>query len=326
MDPSERPVDELRKATWIERISNLRRRQVGTAFSVETRSLLPSFFIVGPPRTGTSWLHEALRSHAILPFPTKETRFFDTHFSRGIEWYRAHYPVGRNGLPIGEIAPTYFASGEAREHIARVVPGARIVCIFRDPLERLLSLYRVKRAYGLIPWSFEQALRQDPEFIDTSRYSANLRAWQRTFGAGQVLATVYDDLRDDPPSYLNRVVDFVGIRRFRLRSAQNNSIHTSESLTHPRNYRRTRNASRMADWLKAQRMDRLVAAVRNSPLRKLFLGGGRPFTEPSPELVLGLREFFLPEIEALEVVLNRDLSTWKYSNTRSIADGASVNL
>jgi LPS sulfotransferase NodH len=325
MDPSERLSDEPRKPTRIDRISDRRRRQITTVFPVEGRQQLPSFFIVGPPRTGTSWLHEVLRSHAVLPFPTKETRFFDTHFDRGLEWYLAHYPAGRNGSPIGEIAPTYFASGEARSRIAQIVPQARVVCIFREPLERLLSLYRVKRAYGLIPWSFEQAFRQDSEFIETSRYSVNLKAWQQTFG-GQGLATVYDDLRDDPQMYLDQVVDFIGVPRFRLTHAQKSSVHASEKLTHPRNYNRTRNASRMADWLKAQRMDRLVAAVRNSPLRRLFLGGGRPFAEPSAELVLQLREFFLPEIETMESLLNRDLSAWKRGKTEPRAGAASAAL
>ena len=321
MDPSERPFDE-RKPTWLQRISNHRRRQITTAFRVEARQLLPSFFIVGPPRTGTSWLHEVLRGHAILPSPTKETRFFDSHFNRGLEWYRAHYPAGEDRLPVGEIAPTYFAAERARLRIAQVIPQARIVCVFRDPLERLLSLYRVKRAYGLIAWSFEQACRQDPEFIETSRYSINLRAW-RSLSAGQVLATVYDDLRDDPQTYLDQVVDFIGIPRFCLTQAQKCSVHASEKLTHPRNYNRTRNASRMADWLKAQRMDGLVAAVRKSPLRRLFLGGGRPFAEPSAEFVLRLREFFLPEIETMEWMLNRDLSGWKRAKAEPLAGAAS---
>ena len=325
MDPSERSVDELRKPTWIERISNRRHLNAAPAYAPND-GVLPSFFIVGPPRTGTSWLHEILRWHTVLPSPTKETRFFDSHFHRGIAWYRAHYQRKRTGLPVGEIAPTYFASSEARRRIAQIVPNARIVCVFRDPFERVLSLYRVKRAFGMIPWSFEQALQHDPEFLDTSRHSENLLEWQKALGADQVLVTLYDDLRDDPQSYVDHIVDFLGIRRFRLTTSQGNSVHASESLTHPRSYVRTRNASRMADWLKAQRLDTLVAAVRNSPLRRLFLGGGRPFTEPSPELAARLREFFLPEVEALEAVLNRDLSAWKCSKTEPLVGVASARL
>jgi hypothetical protein len=252
-----------------------------------------------------------LRGQVILPRTTKETRFFDTHFHRGLDWYRAHYPRKTEGRRIGEVAPTYFASAEARERIAQLLPTARVVCIFRDPVERLLSLYRLKRAYGLIPWSFEQAIVNDPELMSTSRYSAHLRGWQNALGPHQVLATIYDDLLDDPQGFLDRLVDFIGVPRFALTPLQNRWVHGSESLTHPRSYARTRNATRVADWLKAQRFDRLVAAIRNSPLRQFFLSGGRPFADPPSEFAARLYELFRPEVEELEAILKRDLGEWK---------------
>jgi hypothetical protein len=311
MDAPQRAAEHLHKRSWLERLSlHAPAGAQGNGFAT-TADFLPSFFVVGPPRTGTSWLHDILRGQAVLPSPTKETRFFDTHFHRGIDWYRAHYPAKINSQTVGEIAPTYFASDKARQRIAQLLPEARVVCIFRDPVERILSLYRVKRAYGLIPSSFEHAVVHDPEFMETSRYTANLRAWQNTLGRDQVMVTLYDDLQTDPQTYLDSIVDFIGIPRFTLTAAQNHSVHGSDSLTHPRNYARTRNATRMADWLKAQRLDKLVAAVRESPLRKLFLGGGRPFAEPSPELTARLYELFRPEVEELEKILQRDLSTWK---------------
>jgi Sulfotransferase domain len=144
---------------------------------------MPSFVLCcRPPRTGTSWLYEVLRGRVILPLATKETRFFDTHFHRGLEWYRAHYPPQTVSSCVGEVAPTYFASVEASHRIAQLIPAARVVCIFRDPVERILSLYRLKRAYGLIPWTFEQAIVKDPELMDTSRYSEHYRAWQNALG------------------------------------------------------------------------------------------------------------------------------------------------
>src|SRR5215469_12091964 len=85
---------------------------------------LPTFFVVGPPRTGTSWLHRVLGDCAILPAPTKETRFFDKYFHKGLGWYRARLPHAIDGRRVGEVAPTYFASPEARERIARLVPDA----------------------------------------------------------------------------------------------------------------------------------------------------------------------------------------------------------
>src|ERR1700756_3557481 len=91
---------------------------------------LPSFFVVGPPRTGTTWLHSVLGQCAWLSHPTKETRFFDKYFDRGLGWYTSHYKRANGGRVVGEVAPTYFASATARERIAKLIPVAKIVCTF----------------------------------------------------------------------------------------------------------------------------------------------------------------------------------------------------
>ncbi len=174
--------------SWIERISATAiGRARGIGLNTSNGSRLPSFFVIGPPRTGTTWLYEILRDRTLLPAPTKETRFFDKHFHRGIDWYRAHYPHTAADRHVGEIAPTYFASIEASERIARILPQAKVVCVFRHPVERVMSLYKLKRAYGLIPWNFEQAMICDPEMLESSRYATKLKAWQRTLGTEQVL-------------------------------------------------------------------------------------------------------------------------------------------
>ena len=276
--------------------------------------MLPSFFIVGPPRTGTTWLHEILRHRAILPRATKETRFFDIHFHRGLRWYQGHYPSSERAQVVGEVAPTYFASREACHRIQELIPTAKVVCIFRNPVERLVSLYRVKRAYGFIPWTFEEALRRDPELIESGRYATHLRGWQRAFGMHQVLTTFFDDLRSDPQQYVDTLADFLGIPRFTVPAHALRAIYTSETMTHPRSYHRTHRASLLADWLKARRLGHLVGMINRSPVRKLFLGGGAHFAQPTQELSKSVYELFDSEIEQLETMTNRDLSGWKASS------------
>lgn len=278
---------------------------------VDSGKPLPSFFVVGPPRTGTSWLHDVLSQHTVLPYPTKETRFFDKHFDRGFDWYRAHYSVSTENRLVGEVAPTYFVSNLARERIAERVPAARVICIFRNPVDRLVSLYRVKRAYGMIPWNFEEAIVRDSELLESSKYSTNLKAWLQTLGKDRVLATVYDDLRDEPQAYLDRVADFIDLPRFELSASQMGPVFASETMTLPRNYYRTRSALMMAEWLKQRQLDTVVAAVKKSPLLKFVLGGGPPFAELSCDLSLKLHDHFRPEVEELETLLQRELSAWK---------------
>jgi hypothetical protein len=272
---------------------------------------LPSFFVIGPPRTASSWLHEVLGQSTLLPKSTKETRFFDAHFHRGIKWYQSHFPRSSGNRPMGEVAPTYFASDEARERIATVVPEAKVICTFRHPVERVLSLYRMKRAYGMIPWAFEQAIVRDPELMESGKYATNLKSWQGALGKEQVLATIYDDLRDEPQSYVNSLLDFIGAPRVMLTPPQVRWVYSSQNFTQPRSYLRTRSASLLADWCKARRMGNIVAAAKKTPLIHLFLGGGPAFAEPPARALSRLYEIFRPEVEELETLLNRDLSSWK---------------
>lgn len=270
--------------------------------------------MIGPPRTGTSWLYEILRKRTVLPILTKETRFFDAYFDRGIKWYQAHYPAATGEGPTGEIAPTYFASPAARQRIREMLPHARIICAFRNPVDRVFSLYRVKRAYGMIPWSFEDALTLDPELIESSRYATYLKAWIEAFGAERVLPTLYDDLRDSPQQYINAIADFIEIPRFQLSAAEIRSVHSSESMTHPRCYFRTRSATRVADWLKARHFGPVVSAVKKTRVSKFFLGGGPSFGTLSQQVSRRVQELFLREVEQLEQMLRRDLSAWKSSS------------
>jgi hypothetical protein len=290
--------------------SQIASQAVAHSSAVDER-LLPSFFIVGPPRTGSSWLHEVLASHALLPSPSKETRFFDTHFHRGLKWYTAHYANPDGERQIGEVAPTYFASMAARRRMAQVVPTAKIVCVFRNPVDRIVSLYRLKRAYGLIPWNLEEAIARDPELMESSRYASTLRLWQRSFGANNVFAGIYDDLRENPQAFVDSVVDFIGVRRFKLADWQYGFVHDSEKMTHPRSYYRTRSATMLADWFKARRLDRIVSAFKRSRFRNLVLGGGPPFPKLSKEVLTRLHAKFQPEVEDLEKMLDRDLTPWK---------------
>lgn len=271
---------------------------------------LPSFIVVGPPRTGTSWLYQVLAPYATLPSPSKETRFFDLHFHRGLDWYRWHFPKRGNG-PMGEIAPTYFSSAEARRNIAETIPDAKIVFIFRNPVERAVSLYRLKLAYGMFRWSFAEALYNDPELIDSGLYWSQLSGWREYFPDKQLLVTIYDDLVSDAEAFVERIAAFIGLPPVSISRSQLKRVYSSERMTKPRSYLATHTATAFADWCKSRHLDRLVASVRESTLIKLFLGGGEKLPVLSAAALKELGEIFRPEVEALESQLRRGLDHWK---------------
>ncbi|MGA8529107.1 MAG: sulfotransferase [Acidobacteriaceae bacterium] len=272
---------------------------------------MPSFIVVGPPRTGTSWLHQVFRHHTILPAPTKETRFFDLHFSRGLHWYLSHFPRSGGGQPVGEIAPTYFASAAARTRIESTLPGAKLIFIFRHPVQRLISLYRLKRAYGTYRWSLEEALERDSELLSSGQYATHLRDWQGLFPSEQLSINFFDDLSSDPRAFVRRLSDFLNVPRFDLHESQLRQVYSVTSLSEPRSYLATRAATTMADWCKARRFDHVVSAVRESSLFRFFVAGGPPFPEINDATASTVSARLLPEIEEMEAMVNRDLSNWK---------------
>jgi len=277
-----------------------------------TRSL-PSFFVIGPARTGSSWLHQVLSDRTDLP-RQKETYFFDSRFHRGVDWYRESFDKVADNRLMGEVAPTYFASPEARQRIARTIPNAKVICTFRNPVERVLSLYRLRRAHARIPWSFEEAIDRDPELMETSRYATHLKAWQTALGRDQVLVTMYEDLRSDPQSYVDRLADFIGVLRFPIAKEHSRYAYSSdgERLAYPRNQHLMRVARATADWLVEQRQFTVVSTLKKLPLTGRLLSSGQPFEQLSQEVLLRVHELFRPEVEELEAILNRDLTAWKY--------------
>ena len=182
---------------------------------------LPTFIHVGPPRTGTTWLHEALMGHIGLP-SKKETRFFSVHYDRGVEWYCNLFGDYPPDVPAGEIAPTYFSDAVARERIKRHIPDCKIIVTFREPAARLYSLYRLIRS-GNRPVSdtFDGFWRLQIDCgVDLCSYAAHLRRWQAAFGKSQVLVLLYEDLASNPQGYLDAVCDFIGARRIASGSLQ----------------------------------------------------------------------------------------------------------
>src|SRR4051794_39226328 len=109
---------------------------------------LPTFYIVGAMKSGTSALHQAVAAHpAVFMSTPKELHFFveDRNWSRGVEWYADQFAAANGASAVGEASVTYtqmpFRAGVA-ERIAQLTPNARIIYLVRHPVERMLSHYR----------------------------------------------------------------------------------------------------------------------------------------------------------------------------------------
>jgi len=276
---------------------------------------LPDFIAVGPPRTATTWLHKVLRGHVSLP-RIKETDFFGANFPRGFAWYRSHFRDPPAGRPMGEVCPKYFSSPEARERIGRYIPDCKIICTLRDPVQRLYSHYRFLRSRAWLgPVGIEEAVavyqrRSNPgNMITASLYSTDVKAWQDRFGKGNVLVLLNDDLVGDEQKYLDQVCTFVGIPMIDLAHSQllNRTVNARPNA--PRSVWLARGAGALRAFLRQHRVSAL--SERFEALWNFCFSGGEKFAPLDPGLEARLRDYFRPDVEALEELLQRDLSAWK---------------
>lgn len=298
----------------------------------------PDFFIVGNPKSGTTALHEMLRSHPSIFMPElKETLFFDRELHPRLrpedptpdtlEQYLALFDGAAAGQRKGEASPEYLRSRLAAGRIAKVQPQARIIAIVREPVAYMramhLELLRdhvetekdMRRAMEL-DWERREQKPMPWYGIDRVEYAAQLRRYHDVFGRDQVLVLVYDDFRADNDGTLARVLRFIGVDETALlaRSEANQTV----LVRSPRAYELMRSVylgrgpvgrvlSPAIKALTTQRMRREgMTAVRT----KLIYGSP---PEPDSALMAELHERYRPFVVELSEYLDRDLvSLWGY--------------
>jgi hypothetical protein len=157
-----------------------RGRKVVAAAGALTSSvrMLPDFLICGVQRAGTTTLYRALAQHpdVVAPMMHKGVHYFDTasHYARGLSWYRGHFPVeslarrrtGGNRPVTGEASPYYVFHPLAAERIAADLPGARLVVLLRDPVERAFSAHKQESGRGFETETFARALQLEDRRLD----------------------------------------------------------------------------------------------------------------------------------------------------------------
>ncbi len=272
--------------------------------------LLPNFIAVGPGRTGTTWLDEVLRPHVCLPYGVKETHFFNRHYDRGIDWYAAHFRKCGGAKPIGEICG-YFSSAEATARIKRHLPECKIIVTARDPVERVYSHYKMMRRYAFTDRGLIETLERDRTLAAGSYYGEHLPRWFDAFGRDRVLVAFYDDLRDDPQRYLDGISRFIGIGRIDLDGTPipREAVHTFERA--PRSAKLARQGRKLRNWLRDRRAERTLGALERAGVWAVCFGGGEPYGPLAVDVEEQLRERFRVDVERLERLVGRDLTSWK---------------
>ena len=217
---------------------------------------------------------------------------------------------------MGEVCPRYFTSSEARERIGRYIPDCKIICTLRDPVQRLYSHYRLSRSMGWLgPVGIEEAVaahrrpNNPGNLIIASLYSSPVKAWQDRFGKANVLVLLHDDLVEDEQKFLDQVCTFVGIPTIDSAHSSLRNRKLNARPNAPRSVWLAFGADKLRRFLQRHRM--FVLSKRLRPFLDFCYSGGEEFAPLDPAIEARFRDYFRPDVEALEELLQRDLSAWK---------------
>lgn len=270
---------------------------------------------VGAPRSGTSWLYECLARHPdVCMSRPKELNFFLDPSSPastrkfGEAWYQSRFRHRGNERLAGEISPLYFSDPSAAHAIATRFPDAKILVQLRHPVDALLSFYAYLRGWSVHESTFDDFVRNHPEYVDTFDYATHLERIFRHVPRHNVHVILYDDIRKDPATVWNDVCAFLGI-------ASADSPHLGRIVNGTRAdsriYAAVHSAMRKA-FLRLPVASRLYPHLRRiDAFAGAAIGGKeRPLPQPSPATLELLRSRYRSSTSAAIPLLGKDISHW----------------
>jgi len=224
----------------------LRRLRFVQATGREDLSRFPDFLIIGPQRTGTTWLHAHLRFHPqVFLSEPKELYFFSSlesrdakrfigdQLSRYLRYFRD--PLWRRVAKIalclrrtgewyhpiirGEATASYAAISPAViDDIVALKPDIKALLMIRHPIERAWShakkdLVRNRhRAFEEVGADEFRAFFTDPYQRRCAQYVQLAEAWSARLQAGNLFVGVFDEIATRPQELLLDVMRFLGVR------------------------------------------------------------------------------------------------------------------
>jgi hypothetical protein len=174
----------------------------------------PFALLMGPQRTGTSWIDRYLRARGdvALPNGVKETFFFDRRYSRGIEFYKSHFtPAPRQKL-VMEVSTTSFDHPDAPKRVfENFGQNIRLLCPLRHPVTRSYSLYLHYKRYGMVTGTLQEACIQNPQILTSSHYAIHIEKWIAQFGLNKIHFLFQEQMDMDLNYYVATLCDALHI-------------------------------------------------------------------------------------------------------------------
>jgi sulfotransferase family protein len=282
---------------------------------------LPTFFVIGAPKAGTTSLHFYLDQHPQIQMSTiKEPNYFAPTYLASDERWRVgnlddYEQLFNSAFAVrGEASPGYsmYPLREGvPERIKERVPEAKFVYLVRDPVERTVSHYHHLVASNGERRSLDEMLDDlsDPRSpcVCASLYALQLELYLRQFPETSVLVIDQAELLADRHPTLSRIFSFLEVEdTLNSSSFDVEILKSSDRRTYPPLF------ARFVELTVQPRLRWLPPQVR----RSLRRSGERVLLPPlktsplSDALRSRLADLYVGEAERLRALTGETFASW----------------
>lgn len=285
------------------------------------KGALPTFLIIGAPKTGTTSLYNYLAQHPEIQMSSvKEPNFFApyldaAHEQRRIGDLRSYMSLFDPKAAVRGEASTPYAAYPLRqgvpERIKALIPDVKLIYVVRDPIERTVSHYNHFVASLGFRATLAEALGDlsDPRspFICASLYGLQLELYLRVFRRDQILVIDQADLLADRPAVLRKIFAFLGVEEnFDSAAFTDEYLKATDRHVYPPAFARfvELHVTPRLRWLPPRARHILRRSVERSML---------PSLEPSQlddRSRQRLEEYFASEVDRLRQLTGMRFPTW----------------
>jgi hypothetical protein len=306
----------------------------------------PNLFIVGHPRSGTSSLHQYLNQHPeVFMTAIKEPNYFARDFRQDSDHFhrkKLYFPYRTESQYLrlyknrkhekiaGEASATNLCSKVSAQEIQRFNPDAKIIMIFREPVDFLHSYHSAARfALGEHLEHFETALAAEEKrrtgknltkrviapswlfYSEFVKYADHLSRYLSCFNFNQIKIVIFDDFRKDTPKVYRDILAFLNVNpdfapEFKIINPNKNvkrSFLKKYALDSPY-FRKALRSSVSAD---------VYAGMKNFYKTKMVTH--QPRVPLSETFRLKLMKKFRSEVEKFSELTDKDLTKrWGYAS------------
>lgn len=275
-----------------------------------TNGRKPDFLVVGAAKAGTTWLQACLGEHPDIYVPKEgELDFFSLYYDRGFDWYSRFFDDVKTETAIGEKSPSYMVAPEAAGRIYSALPDAKLIFVYRNPIERAYSHYCMLARVGAVSKDVDAELQKGCRLVDEGLYYSHLYRFLEYFDPSKVKCMIYEDLRTDARSFIREIYDFLDVNGAYAPPSLDVKHHAKKTLPKFVGVNRVMAtaAKKLARSGEAGRaIDRTLRAIGlDGRLRKLNPRDEYPVMSMSKKRFLA--EVYAPDVEKLSKWLNRDL-------------------